>query len=221
MAKKDSCNIRALMGGKSTWQKVCIIDTRQIEWYNENHTKGHSIRPALTAKKERPLSRFYDISAKLGEELKKIQATVTTVESLTGGGIAHAITAVPGSSEWLEVSYVTYSNKHKALLAGVSSELLESKGPVCREVAIEMALGGMNRAGSTYAIAVTGIAGPQGGTPENPVGTVWIAWATPWTVMATRKQYPVTDRGHIRDLTIEDALHGLHDILTIPGFTTE
>jgi nicotinamide-nucleotide amidase len=167
------------------------------------------------------MNRFYDLSQKVGALLLADQATVATVESLTGGGIAHAITEVPGSSAWFEAGYVTYSNKQKTAMVGVDAELLETQGPVCRDVAIAMALGGMNRAGATYGIAVTGVAGPGGGTDEKPVGTVWIAWATPWRVIATLKQYPVTARDHIRELTIEDALYGLHDILTIPGYQPE
>lgn len=161
------------------------------------------------------MNKHYEQCVKLGNSLKAEQATVTTVESLTGGGIAQAITEVPGSSEWIKVAYVTYSNEHKAGLVGVSEELLAEQGPVCHDVAIAMALGGMHRANSTYAIAVTGVAGPGGGTKETPVGTVWIGVATPWRAFAIQKQYdPKLGRSEIRERTIEDALHELQCVLT-------
>lgn len=161
------------------------------------------------------MNRHYEQCVELGELLKAEGATVTTVESLTGGGIAHAITEVPGSSAWMKVAYVTYSNEHKTELVGVPEELLAEQGPVCKNVAMAMAMGGLNRANATYAIAVTGIAGPDGGSDDKPVGTVWIAVSTPWRVLSFKKQYdPSLSRSMIRELTIQDALDELIQLLS-------
>ena len=99
-------------------------------------------------------------------------------ESCTGGMIGMRITAIPGSSEYFDSSVVVYSNEAKSRFLGVSNDLLKSHGAVSRECAKAMAEGLIGRTGVDYAGAVTGIAGPDGGTPEKPVGTVWIAWGS-------------------------------------------
>ena len=115
--------------------------------------------------------------------LRERNATLTTAESCTGGLIASQLTRVPGSSEGFHAGFVTYSNAIKQSALGVREDTLAQHGAVSEDVVREMALGALDRASADYAIAVSGIAGPDGGSPEKPVGTVWVAWG---------------DRNHIR-----------------------
>tara|TARA_R110002072_G_scaffold213_12_gene1545 strand:+ start:2205 stop:3491 length:1287 start_codon:yes stop_codon:yes gene_type:complete len=115
--------------------------------------------------------------------LRERNATLTTAESCTGGLIASQLTRVPGSSEGFHAGFVTYSNAIKQSVLGVREDTLAQHGAVSEDVVREMALGALDRASADYAIAVSGIAGPDGGSPEKPVGTVWVAWG---------------DRNHIR-----------------------
>ncbi len=115
----------------------------------------------------------------VGQLLIKNKKTVSTAESCTGGYIAHLITSVPGSSGYFEGSVVSYSNRIKTDLLGVRTETLEKYGAVSREVVIEMAKGAKAGLKTDYSLAVSGIAGPDGGTKEKPVGTVWLALAGP------------------------------------------
>lgn len=138
---------------------------------------------------------------------------ITTAESCTGGGIAHAITAVAGSSKWFNTGYVTYANHAKSATLGVSSALICDHGAVSKEVASAMARGALIQAGADISVAVTGIAGPEGGTEQKPVGTVWFAWATASGVICRCEQFD-GDREAVRDQTIATALQG---VLTILG----
>ncbi|MEZ5569801.1 MAG: CinA family nicotinamide mononucleotide deamidase-related protein [Halioglobus sp.] len=110
--------------------------------------------------------------------LKTRGLQVTTAESCTGGLIASMLTSVPGASEVFHAGFVTYANHSKHTLLGVREETLAAHGAVSREVVIEMARGALERSGADHALAVSGIAGPDGGTAEKPVGTVWLAWGT-------------------------------------------
>jgi nicotinamide-nucleotide amidase len=111
----------------------------------------------------------------LGKLLKEKGKTVGTAESCTGGFIAHNITLVPGSSAWYKGSIVSYANEIKSGLLGVKPETLQANGAVSEAVVREMARGALQQLKTDYVIAVSGIMGPDGGTPEKPVGTVWIA----------------------------------------------
>lgn len=113
----------------------------------------------------------------VGELLKTNDSTMATAESCTGGYIAHSITSIPGSSAYFKGSIIAYSNEIKIQLLNVAANMLEEHGAVSKEVAEAMALGVKKLFGTDYAIGVTGIAGPDGGTPEKPVGTTWIAVA--------------------------------------------
>jgi len=113
----------------------------------------------------------------LGEQFIRQQRRLVTVESCTGGGVAYFLTMIAGSSEWFERGLVTYSNQAKTELAGVADRLIKEKGAVSEDVAKAMALGGLSYGTVTDAVAVTGVAGPGGGTAEKPVGTVCFAWA--------------------------------------------
>ncbi len=115
----------------------------------------------------------------LGQALRLRGATVTCAESCTGGAVAAALTSAPGSSAWFERSWVTYSNQAKTEELGVPTDLLHRYGAVSEAVVLAMATGAQRRAVATWSVAVSGIAGPDGGSPGKPVGTVWIAWLGP------------------------------------------
>ena len=117
------------------------------------------------------------MAGNIGKILKEKGLTVSTAESCTGGNIAHFFTLNPGSSEYFKGGVVTYSNDLKTKLLGVDPETIAAKGAVSKEVVEAMAINARRLMGTDYAIATSGIAGPDGGTPEKPVGTVWIAVA--------------------------------------------
>ncbi len=118
-------------------------------------------------------SELMQLSEKIGRALKARGATVTTAESCTGGWIAKAITDIAGSSAWFERGFVTYSNEAKSQMIGVSEATLRDNGAVSEPVVVEMAIGALRAARADYAISVSGVAGPDGGSVEKPVGTVW------------------------------------------------
>ena len=115
------------------------------------------------------------LSKELSDKFWKEGLTLATAESCTAGNIAAVITAIPGSSHFYKGGIIAYSDEVKVNLLGVNPETLEKNGAVCEEVVIEMAKGAMKSMKSDCAVATSGIAGPTGGTPEKPVGTVWIA----------------------------------------------
>lgn len=121
--------------------------------------------------------QLMQLSKQVGLALKAQGATVTTAESCTGGWIAKVLTDIAGSSAWFERGFVTYSNQAKSQMLGVSEETLQAYGAVSEEVVTEMAAGALRAANATYAISVSGIAGPEGGSVEKPVGTVWFGIA--------------------------------------------
>jgi PncC family amidohydrolase len=117
------------------------------------------------------------LAAYVGERCLALDRRVATVESCTGGLVAHLITEVPGSSDWFVGGYVTYSDALKSDSVGVAHDVLAAHGAVSAQVAMAMATGGRERTGADLAVAVTGIAGPDGGTPSKPVGLTYIAVA--------------------------------------------
>lgn len=122
-------------------------------------------------------SRAVALAQRLGRALEARGWRVTTAESCTGGGIAAAITEVAGSSAWFEYGLVTYANGAKQRLLGVSAETLEAEGAVSEAVVRQMARGALSLAEADLAVAVSGVAGPGGGSPDKPVGTVWLGWS--------------------------------------------
>lgn len=142
----------------------------------------------------------------LGELLKDKKLTVSTVESCTGGGVAKRLTAIPGSSNYFMGSFLTYSNELKQKLAGVQESDLKKHGAVSKEVVEAMALGGLRELETDYCIATSGIAGPDGGTSEKPVGTVWIAIAGRNRVFSKRFQFG-TDRSRNIEISVNTALN--------------
>ncbi|MDF3932166.1 CinA family protein [Pseudomonas citronellolis] len=149
-----------------------------------------------------------ELAARLGRALSGLAARVSTAESCTGGGIAEAITRIPGSSAWFDAGYVTYSNAQKSAQLGVSDELFPRVGAVSREVVEAMASGAQARSGARFAVAVSGVAGPDGGTPEKPVGTVWLCWADGDKRFPVRFQFP-GDRLAVRRQAVATALDGV------------
>lgn len=150
-------------------------------------------------------SQINEYSNQLGLSLLEHSATVVTAESCTGGGIASAITDIPGSSKWFHCGYVTYSNHSKMRDLGIPPALLNNKGAVCEEVAIEMAKSAARLSGANFSIATSGIAGPSGGSEIKPVGTVWFAWLGPLGMRSKKYQFS-GDRYAIREQAIEVAL---------------
>lgn len=148
------------------------------------------------------------LAERLGARLQGLGAQVSTAESCTGGGIAEAITRIAGSSAWFEAGYITYSNTQKTLQLGVPAELFPRVGAVSHEVVEAMVAGAQKASGARFAVAVSGIAGPGGGSPDKPVGTVWLAWADGERRYAERCEFP-GDRAAVRRQTIERALQGL------------
>ncbi|MDG9668289.1 CinA family protein [Hahella sp. CR1] len=147
------------------------------------------------------------LAARLGVILSERSLKVTTAESCTGGGIAYAITSVAGSSNWFEEGVVTYSNDAKQSRLQVSSEALMRYGAVSEEVVKEMTLGALQLAQAQLAIAVSGIAGPGGGTAEKPVGLVWVAWRFRDLVVA-RSFHFSGDREQVRLQSVAEGLRG-------------
>lgn len=148
--------------------------------------------------------------AGLGDLLRARGERLATAESCTGGLIAAACTTVAGSSDWFERGFVTYSNEAKTELLGVPEALLAQHGAVSEAVVQAMALGALARAPVQWSVAVTGVAGPGGGSPAKPVGTVWLALAhAPDTLVAVERLQLQGDRSAIRRRTVEVALQRL------------
>src|SRR5262245_36356608 len=120
---------------------------------------------------------FVYLTRQLAARLLAAGGRLATAESCTGGWLAKVLTDLPGSSRWFECGYVTYSNEAKMRDLGVLAQTLERHGAVSEATALEMAAGALQRTGADVSIAITGVAGPDGGTPEKPVGTVWFAVA--------------------------------------------
>lgn len=148
------------------------------------------------------------LSTRLGEHLRRFNAQVTTAESCTGGGIAEAITRIPGSSAWFEAGYVTYSNAQKTRQLQVPEALFSQVGAVSQEVVEAMVRGARAASGARFAVAVSGVAGPDGGSPAKPVGTVWLAWADGELVSSECRHFD-GDRENVRRQTVIAALEGL------------
>ena len=148
------------------------------------------------------------LAEQLGARLKALGAQVCTAESCTGGGIAEAITRIAGSSAWFEAGYVTYSNAQKTAQLGVPAELFPRVGAVSREVVEAMVGGAGRRSGARFAVAVSGVAGPAGGSPGKPVGTVWLAWGDGEQCYSQRYQFG-GDRLAVRKQSVIMALSGL------------
>lgn len=150
-----------------------------------------------------------DVVARLADGLKKKQAMLATAESCTGGGVACAITAMPGSSHWFDRGFVVYTNASKTEMLGVDPELIETNGAVSEPVARALAEGALQHSHADYSLAITGIAGPGGGSDEKPVGTVWFAWAGDGKETLAEKMQFTGDRQQVREQAVSFALTGM------------
>lgn len=153
---------------------------------------------------------LYAVAAEVGRRLAECGLTLATAESCTGGWIGKTLTDVPGSSAWYVGGFVTYSNAMKASLLGVPQSLLDDEGAVSEAVVAAMADGARRRVGADVSVAVSGIAGPDGGAAEKPVGTVWFAWSQASTTRAQHRQFD-GDRESVRRQTVRHALEGILD----------
>lgn len=147
----------------------------------------------------------------LRQRLRERGQRLCTAESCTGGGMAHVLTEIPGSSEWFECGWVTYSNESKTRLLGVPSDLIWRWGAVSEAVAAAMARGALEHSAADLAVAVTGIAGPGGGTADKPVGLVWFSWAERGRDCRTARQVFSGDRGEVRRAAVRWGLQQLLD----------
>lgn len=152
------------------------------------------------------------LAKQVGKALKAHGMMLVTAESCTGGGIAQAVTGISGSSAWFDRGFVAYSNEAKEEILGVSPETLEKHGAVSEATVREMAEGALQYSRAQVALSVSGIAGPTGGTPEKPVGTIWFAWATGDSVQ-TACHHLDGDRDAIRVKAVRIALNGVINLL--------
>jgi nicotinamide-nucleotide amidase len=155
---------------------------------------------------------LYQLAEKVGRALKKRGLMLTTAESCTGGWIAEAVTMVPGSSEWFERGFVTYTYISKREMLGVRGRTLGRHGAVAEEVVREMAQGALARSHAQVAVAVSGVAGPSGGTPEKPVGTVCFAWAHKHRKPRSETRHFPGDREAVRRQSV---VHALKEVLKL------
>lgn len=148
------------------------------------------------------------LAERLGKLCRAKGVFITAAESCTGGGVASAITTVAGSSDYFETGYVTYADTAKTRLLGVSEQILAEHGAVSREVVEAMVVGACRDSGAHLGVAISGVAGPGGGSDDKPVGTVWLAWGDERRQEAERRHFP-GDRRAVREQAVREALAGL------------
>jgi nicotinamide-nucleotide amidase len=154
-----------------------------------------------------------ELALRLGEALRARELTIATAESCTGGWIAQAITSVPGSSQWFERGFVTYSNRAKQEMLGVREATLAAHGAVSEETVSEMAEGALRHSRAQVVLAISGIAGPGGGVLDKPVGTVCLAWAGVGVATRTRTEHYAGGRQEVRRAAVAAALAGVLEML--------
>ena len=155
---------------------------------------------------------LYELAVQVSVALRTRQQTLAMAESCTGGWIAKAVTDVPGSSGWFDRGFVTYSNAAKIELLCVQESTLAAHGAVSAEVVAEMAAGALKRSRADIALAVSGIAGPDGGSHDKPVGSVYLAWAQRNGAVHTESRYFEGNRDAVRLQTVAAALQGILDV---------
>ncbi|RMQ14285.1 Competence/damage-inducible protein CinA domain protein [Pseudomonas viridiflava] len=192
---------------KARTQERCAISR---QWQTRFKAAALSQQSLLQASSmnEDTVDEITGLANTLGRLLGAMNAQVTTAESCTGGGIAEAITRIAGSSAWFEAGYVTYSNAQKTRQLGVPEALFADVGAVSQPVVEAMVRGAQRESGARFAVAVSGVAGPGGGSPDKPVGTVWLCWGKDDALVAQRRQFD-GDRDQVRRQTVEAALQGL------------
>ena len=151
-----------------------------------------------------------------GARLLAMRQMLVTAESCTGGWIAKTVTGISGSSDWFDCGMVAYSYEAKQALLGVRPQTLEEHGAVSRECVVEMVSGALVNAGASVAVAVTGIAGPDGGSPDKPVGTVWFGWNVNGNITTATRRFD-GDRAAVRQQTLAWACARLNALLQTPS----
>lgn len=160
-----------------------------------------------------PSDTLTTLATLVGAKLKAKGLMLATVESCTGGWVAQAVTAIAGSSEWFERGFVTYSNAAKLDMLGVNPRTLAARGAVSEETAHEMAAGALARSHAQVAVAITGIAGPTGGTPDKRVGMVCFAWAMKEGAVIAETRHFKGNRESVRRQAVTAALQGVLQLL--------
>lgn len=153
------------------------------------------------------------LAESVGGALQRCGLMLATAESCTGGWVAQVVTSVPGSSQWFERGFITYSNSAKQEMLGVGDAALAQYGAVSEQVVEQMVLGALSRSRAQIALAVSGVAGPDGGSREKPVGTVCLAWGLKGQTVVTRRLQLVGDRQEVRRQAVISALNGLLELL--------
>lgn len=153
-----------------------------------------------------------ELAQRVGKALKARSLLLVTAESCTGGWVAMEVTAIPGSSDWFERGYVTYSNAAKREELGVAQQTLKRHGAVSEATARAMAAGALKRARGQVALAITGVAGPTGGSRDKPVGTVCFAWARGSKISSETRRFD-GDRESVRRQSVRRALQGVLELL--------
>ena len=154
---------------------------------------------------------LYVLAREVGAALQQAGLVLATAESCTGGWVAECVTDVPGSSGWFDRGFVTYSNEAKRELLEVSPEILAAHGAASEATVRAMTAGVLSHSRAQVAVAVSGVAGPSGGSPEKPVGTVWFAWQREGRECQTRLECFAGDRREIRHQAVVVALQGILD----------
>lgn len=149
-----------------------------------------------------------ELATQVGEELKSRKLILSIAESCTGGGVAHAITEIAGSSEWFDCGFVTYSNSSKTELLDIQAALIAQHGAVSEEIAAAMAQGALANSEAHLSLSTTGIAGPTGAVPGKPVGTICFGWVV-GGVSHTERLVFAGDRKSVREQTVVHALDKL------------
>ena len=149
------------------------------------------------------------LAERLGEALRGRGWQLATAESCTGGWVAKLVTDVPGSSHWFDRGFVTYTNISKQEMLGVAAATLQRCGAVSQDTVVEMAEGALRHSQAQLSVAISGIAGPGGATPDKPVGTVCLAWAGTGLATISRTEHFSGDREAVRRQAVEAALQGL------------
>ena len=149
----------------------------------------------------------------VGAALQRRGLMLATAESCTGGWVAQAVTSIPGSSQWFERGFVTYSNDAKQEMLGVSAATLEQHGAVSEETVAEMMTGALSHSHAQIALGISGVAGPDGGSLEKPVGTICLAWGLKGQPVVTRRVQLPGERQEVRRLAVIYALNGLLELL--------
>ena len=159
-------------------------------------------------------AELFQLSEQLGKLLKQKGWMLASAESCTGGWLGQAITAVAGSSQWYDRGFITYTNLSKQEMLGVSAMTLKAHGAVSEETVREMAQGALSHSGAQISVSVSGIAGPGGGMPKKPVGTMCIGWATTDGGLSSTTCRLGGDREEIRARGVAAALRGLIELLS-------